>query len=114
MKNKEYVSLKKMIEYIDKALRYTEGCDFTSFSTNEEKVDATVFAISQIGELVKNITKETMEKYPNIEWVIIKNLRNKIVHDYEGINLSFIWDIIKEDLVQLKVDLQEIIENVGE
>ena len=90
MKNKEYMSLKKMIEYINKALKYTEGCSFETFSRNEEKVDATVFAISQIGELVKNITKETMERYNNIEWIIIKNLRNKIVHDYEGINLNLI------------------------
>ena len=50
MKNKEYISLKKMIEYINKDLRYTEGCDFKTFSSDEEKVDATVFAISQIGE----------------------------------------------------------------
>lgn len=111
MKNKEYMSLKKMIEYINKALKYTEGCDFKTFSDNEEKVDATVFAISQIGELVKNISKETMEKYPHIEWIIIKNLRNKIVHDYEGINLTLIWDIITNDIVQLKIDLEGIIEN---
>ena len=111
MKNKEYMSLKKMIEYIDKALRYTDGCDFQVFSSNEEKVDATIFAISQIGELVKNISKETMEKYTNIEWIIIKNLRNKIVHDYEGIKLNLIWDIVTNDIVQLKVDLQEILDN---
>ena len=47
MENKEYMSLKKMIEYINKALKYTYGCDFKSFSSNEEKVDATVFAISK-------------------------------------------------------------------
>ena len=110
MKNKEYVSIIKMIEYIDKALRYTANCNYKEFSENEEKVDATVFAISQIGELVKNITKETMEKYPNIEWIIIKNLRNKIVHDYDGIKLNFIWDIIKEDIVQLKEKLQIVLE----
>lgn len=110
MKNKEYMSLKKMIEYINKALKYTEGCDFELFSNNEEKVDATVFAISQIGELVKNISKETMEKNPNIEWIIIKNLRNKIVHDYEGIKLNFIWDIITKDIIQLKTDLEKILE----
>ena len=80
MKNKEFISIRKMIDYIDKALRYTKGCDFEQFCSNEEKVDATVFAISQIGELVKNISKETMDKYPNVEWIIIKNLRNKIVH----------------------------------
>ena len=111
MKNKEYMSLKKMIEYIDKALRYTDGYDFQSFSSNEEKVDATIFVISQIGELVKNISKETMEKSPNIEWIIIKNLRNKIVHDYEGIKLNLIWDIVTNDIIQLKVSLQEILDN---
>ena len=111
MKNKEYISLKKMIEYVNKAMRYTNGYDFKTFSSNEEKVDATVFAISQIGELVKNISKETMEKYPNIEWIVIKNLRNKIVHDYEGIKLNFIWDIITKDIVQLKSDLEKILED---
>lgn len=111
MKNKEYMSLKKMIEYINKALRYTDGCNFESFSNNEEKVDATVFAISQIGELVKNISKETMEKYSNIEWIVIKNLRNKIVHDYEGIKLNFIWDIVTSDVIQLKTDLEEILKD---
>ncbi len=74
-------------------------------------MDATVFAISQIGELVKNISKETMGKYPNIEWIIIKNLRNKIVHDYEGIKLNFIWDIITKDIIQLKADLEKILED---
>lgn len=111
MKNKEYMSIKKMIDYIDKALRYTENCDFNQFSNNEEKVDATVFAISQIGELVKNISKETMEKYSNIEWIVIKNLRNKIVHDYEGIKLNFIWDIITTDIKNLRCNLLYIIEN---
>ena len=109
MKNKEYYSILKMIEYINKTLRYTKDCNFENFSKNEEKVDATVFALSQIGELVKNISKETMEKYSNIEWIIIKNLRNKIVHDYEGINLNLIWDIIQNDILELKNSLQEII-----
>ena len=93
-------------------MRYTDGCDFKTFSDNEEKVDATIFAISQIGELVKNISKETMEKYPNIEWIIIKNLRNKIVHDYEGIKLNLIWDIVTKDIIQLKADLEDILENI--
>lgn len=109
MKNKEYLSIKKMIDYIEKALKYTKNCDFEQFSSNEEKVDATVFAISQIGELVKNIGKKTIEKYSNIEWIIIKNLRNKIVHDYEGINLNLIWDIIENDITKLKEDLENIL-----
>jgi len=59
--------------------------------------------------MVYRFEKETMEEYPQIEWIILKNLRNKIVHDYEGIKLNFIWDIITEDIVLLKSDLEQII-----
>ncbi len=114
MKNKEYISLQKMIEYIDKALSYTEGYTFEEFCNDNKTVDATVFIISQVGELVKNISKETMTKYSNIEWIVIKNLRNRIIHDYEGINLYLIWDILKEDLIGLKESLQNVLEEEKE
>jgi len=95
MRDKEYVSLKKMIEYIDKTIVYTEGYTFPEFSADDKTIDATVFALSQIGELVKNISLELMQQYPMIEWKMIKGLRNRIVHDYEGINLKNIWYILK-------------------
>lgn len=111
MKNKEFISLKKMINYIDKAFKYTKNCTYETFSNNEEKVDATIFAISQIGELVKNIEKETQTKYPDIEWNILKGIRNRIVHDYEGINVNIIWDIIQNDLEPLKKKIEDLLEN---
>ena len=110
MKNKEYMSLIKMIEYIDKSIKYTEGYDFVKFCNDEKTIDATVFSISQIGELVKNISKETMEKYSYIEWNMIKGLRNRIVHDYEGISLKSIWYVLTNDIIQLKSDIQKIID----
>lgn len=111
MKNKEYISLIKMIEYIDKAIKYTNGYTFEEFCQDDKTVDATVFSISQIGELVKNISKETMENYSYIEWNMIKGLRNRIVHDYEGISLKSIWYILKNDIIQLREDIQQIISN---
>lgn len=63
MKNKEYVSFIKMIEYIDKSVKYAKGYTFEEFCKDDKTIDATVFNISQIGELVKNISKETMDKY---------------------------------------------------
>lgn len=109
MKNKEYISLIKMIEYIEKATKYTEGYTFEEFCNDEKTIDATVFSISQIGELVKNISKETMQKYSLIEWNMIKGLRNRIVHDYEGISLKSIWYVLNNDVKQLKDDIQKII-----
>ena len=109
MKNKEYVSIMKMIEYIDRTIRYTNGYTFEEFCNDDKTIDATVFTISQIGELVKNISKETKEKYEKIEWNMIKGLRNRIIHDYEGISLKSIWYIVKNDIIQLKDDLNNII-----
>lgn len=110
MKNKEYMTFLKMIEYVDKSLKYTENLSFEEFSNDDKTIDATVFALSQIGELVKNISKETTDRYKNIEWGMIKGLRNRIVHDYEGINLKSIWFIIKNDVIELKESIQKIID----
>ncbi len=111
MKNKEYISFIKIIEYIEKAKKYTESYSFEKFANEDKTIDATVFAISQIGELVKNISNETMKKYSNIEWNMIKGLRNRIVHDYEGINLNMIWYVLNNDILKLKEDIQNIIKN---
>lgn len=109
MKDKEYISLEKIIEYIERAKRYTKGYTFEMFTEDEKTRDATVFAISQIGELIKNISKELMDKYDFIEWNMIKGLRNRIVHDYEGINLKSIWYVINNDLSTLEDDIRKII-----
>lgn len=110
MKNKEYITFMKIIEYIDKAKQYTKGYTFEEFSNDDKTIDATVFSISQIGELVKNISKEIIEKHDGIEWNMIKGLRNRIVHDYEGISLKSIWYILHNDIDKLREDIQKIIE----
>ena len=110
MRDREYWSIVKMIEYCDKAYKYSETYSFEEFIMDDRTLEATVFDLSQIGELVKNISSETMKKYP-IRWRTLKGLRNRIVHDYEGINLVSIWKIIKEEILQLKIDLQEILQN---
>ena len=109
MQNKEYISLQKMIEYIEKSLEYVKGYDYEMFVNDNKTVDATIFNISQVGELVKNISDATKNKYTNIEWNMIKGLRNRIIHDYEGINLKSIWYILQNDIIELKKQIQEIL-----
>lgn len=110
MKNKEYQSIVKMIEYINRAEQYTSNITFEEFSNNIMIIDATVLVISQMGELVKNLGKDFQKQYCNIRWNILKGIRNRIVHDYEGINLEIIWSIVKKDIPQLKINLQKIID----
>ena len=93
----------------EKSVKYVVGYSYEEFIKDNKTVDATVFNISQIGELVKNVSNETKNKYTNIEWNMIKGLRNRIIHDYEGINLKSIWYILKNDILELKAELKKIL-----
>ncbi|MBQ7546073.1 MAG: DUF86 domain-containing protein [Clostridia bacterium] len=99
------IILQKMIGYIDKILAYTCGCTYESFAENTQLVDACVFNLSQIGELAGKLDAAYMQAHPDIPWRQMRGLRNKIVHDYEGVNLTLVWEIIDADLQQLRTDL---------
>ena len=92
MKNKEYTSLIKMIEYINKTNKYTEGYSFEQFCSDEKTIDATVFAISQIGELVKKLQLDFRTEYNQIPWKNIAGMRDIVVHNYETIDKTILWN----------------------
>lgn len=65
-------------------------------------VEACIFNLSQIGELVNKLDKEYIMEYPEIPWLKMRGLGNHIVHDYEGVNLKLIWEIIDMDMKILR------------
>lgn len=90
MKDKIY--LERIIKYIHKINRYMEGVDsFEAFSLNEQKVDAVILNLEQIGETVKKLSKDFTNTLPDIEWNNIRGLRNIISHEYEGISIEIIY-----------------------
>ena len=100
----------KIINYIDSILKYTNDVDYTEFKNNSMMVEACVFNLSQIGELVNKLDKDYISNYPEISWFKMRGLRNRIVHDYEGVNLNLIWEIIDMDIKILKEQLLKIID----
>ena len=106
MKNK--IIVEKILKYISKICSYTNDTEYNEFITNSILVEACVFNLSQIGELANKIDKDFEENHSSIPWRVLYGLRNKIVHDYEGVNLVLIWDIVKEDLPELNRQLEEL------
>ena len=80
-----------------------------NFLDDKKTITACAFTVSQIGELVKEISDETINEHTNIPWTSIKGMRNRIVHDYENVDLSVLWGTIKQSLPELKEKLQDII-----
>lgn len=109
MKSKDRIIIQKIIGYIDDIEKYVEGQDAKDFLDDKKTIVACAFSVSQIGELAKEIDEETMKKYNSIPWNSIKGMRNRIVHDYENVDLSVLWGTIKESLPELKDKLKDII-----
>lgn len=106
MRNK--IIVEKILNYIKKIIDYTKDTEYDDFVSNTILVEACVFNLSQIGELANKIDAEFEKNNSIIPWRVLYGLRNKIVHDYEGVNLILIWDIVKEDLPELKSQLEEL------
>lgn len=109
MRNKAIVA--KMRYFLKKILNYTSKMNYDTFRSNSMLVEACVFSLSQIGELAHKVSRDYQEKNPDIPWKKLYGLRNQIVHEYEGVNLIIVWDIISEDLPQLYDRLNLLMES---
>ena len=89
---------------------YITGLDFQKFKWDYKTVDAVVRNFEIIGEATKNLPKDLKEKYPNVPWEEMYRLRNRISHEYFGIDYEIIWDIATKYLPKNQKDLIEILQ----
>ena len=89
---------------------YIEGVTFNDFKKDYKTVDAVIRNFEIIGEASKNIPESVKIKYQEIPWAEMYSLRNKISHEYFGIDYEIIWDIAMNYLPQNLVQINEIIE----
>src|ERR1039458_3010414 len=92
-------------ESIAKIERYTAGLDRAGFEADEKGVDAVVRNLEIIGEAARQMPEEFTRRNSQIEWRKIAGLRNRIVHDYFGLDLEIICQIIRSDLPALERQL---------
>lgn len=109
MKSKDRIIIQKIIRYIEDVEGYIKGIEAIDFLDDKKTITACAFTVSQIGELAKDISNETQETYVDIPWKSIKGMRNKIVHDYENVDLSVLWGTVKNSLPELKEELKRIL-----
>ena len=108
MKDKNII--KKIIDYISDIEEYVKDGDYNYFKNDKKTLSACAFAVSQIGELVGDITDNTINNFNEIPWKSIRGMRNKIIHDYDNVDLSILWNTIINDLPKLKNQLTAIVD----
>lgn len=103
------IIIQKMYRYAEKLIEYCRGYTYDTFIADMKTVEACVFNLSQLGELCRIVDASFSRAHPEIAWREMYGLRNRIVHDYEGVNLQLVWQIISEDIPELRDTLGKMI-----
>ncbi len=99
----------KIVRHIEHTLGYCEGKTRDEFETDLMFQEACIFNVMQVGELAaRAIDLELDIEHPEIEWRRMRGMRNRIVHDYEGIRMEIVWDTIQNDFPKLLEQLNGI------
>lgn len=110
MKNKEPVFFLRDIENsLIKILKYTTGITYQEFISNDMVKDAVERNFEIIGEAVKNLPEHYKNTYPHIPFKQIAGMRDKLIHDYFGVDYDIIWKTINDKLPNFYNEITNII-----
>jgi uncharacterized protein with HEPN domain len=94
---------------IEKISRFTAGMDQQAFLSDEKTIDAVARNLEIIGEAVRQLPDDFKNANPEISWSQIGGMRNRIVHEYFGLDLEIIWQVIQHDLPELEARIRPLV-----
>ncbi len=107
MRDREY--LVDILDAIKLALKYSKNKDYEDFMSDTEVQDAVIRRLEIIGEAVRRISELFKKQNPTIPWQKIINMRNIMVHEYNDIDLDFVWQTISVDLKALEKQIRDLL-----
>jgi uncharacterized protein with HEPN domain len=104
--------LKDIQTSMGRIAEYIEGSDFITFKKDYKTVDAVIRNFEIIGEATKNLSDNIRTQNPEVPWDEMYYLRNRVAHEYFGIDYEIIWDIARNYLPGNKVFVDKIIDSL--
>jgi uncharacterized protein with HEPN domain len=108
------VYLQHVLDAINTIEEYLQSVNEEKFKATRLLQDGAIRQIEIIGEAVRHISKDTRKTYPEIPWQDIAGMRDKLIHDYFGVDIEKVWDTAQEDLPVLKEQVIGILKDYGQ
>ena len=101
--------LHDMLENAEKALSFVEGLDYKGFHKDDKAIYAVIRAFEIIGEAARQIPEDVRKANPKVPWREIAAMRNKLTHEYFGVNTEVVWRTVQEDLPVIIPAIREML-----
>ncbi len=101
--------LEDILTAINRISEYIDNYTFIDFKRDYKTVDAVIRNFEIIGEASKNLPEEIKEKYSEVPWAEMYLLRNKVSHEYFGVDYEIIWDVATNYLPENKFQIENIL-----
>ena len=110
-KRKDEDLILDILESINRIITYTKKISYEKFLDDFKSQDAVIRNLEVLGEAAKLISSDIKKKFNQIPWKDITGTRDRLIHDYFGVNIDIVWDIVKNELPQLVSIFKEISES---
>ena len=111
-KDKAY--LRHILDAVSDIKRFMEGLTKEEFLEKKEKQYAVLRALEIIGEATKNLSKEMKTKSSEIQWKDIAGMRDKLIHEYFGVNLDLVWKTVSKNLPELEKQVSQMLKSAND
>ena len=106
------IRLQHILDAVEEIERYILKVEFNDFINNSMMRFACIKQMEIIGEASNHISNELKSKFTDVEWAQIVGMRNVFAHEYFGIDSSLVWEIIKNDIPELKEKIKLILQSI--
>ena len=113
MNRDEGVYLHHILDAIAQVEEYVQDVDEASFPKNRMVQDAVIRQLEIIGEAARHLPQDFRKAHPVVPWGDIAGMRDKLIHDYFGVDLDKVWVTVEDDLPPLRDAVQEIVKNLS-
>ena len=114
MKKRDYRNyFQDIVDSIDDIKSFVGSMTFEDFAADRKTINAVIRSIEVIGEATKRIPEPIKNKYPAIPWRKMAAMRDKLIHEYAGVDTGILWKTMKEDIPPLKPMVQSVLKELG-